>query len=123
MAGGKIVSWLFHQLCVRHAQPPTYADEEYEVAMARNIESTDIFFRRLGDQVNVSGMAVLDVGCGNGALRIEAARQGANRVVGIDIQPLDWARQNLEERHPELVDRVEFLRTDGSLGELGTETF
>ncbi|MCB1519040.1 MAG: magnesium protoporphyrin IX methyltransferase [Hyphomicrobiaceae bacterium] len=35
---------------------------------------------------NLSGMRILDAGCGTGALSIEAARRGAD-VVGVDIAP------------------------------------
>lgn len=48
---------------------------------------------------NVSaGCAVLDYGCGSGILAIAAARLGAGRVAGVDIDPLavDAARSNAE---------------------------
>lgn len=48
---------------------------------------------------NVSeGCSVLDYGCGSGILAIAAARLGAGRVAGVDIDPLavDAARANAE---------------------------
>ncbi|NTV68869.1 MAG: 50S ribosomal protein L11 methyltransferase [Azonexaceae bacterium] len=48
---------------------------------------------------NVSeGCTVLDYGCGSGILAIAAARLGAGRVAGVDIDPLavDAARSNAE---------------------------
>ncbi|MGB4062694.1 MAG: 50S ribosomal protein L11 methyltransferase [Azonexus sp.] len=48
---------------------------------------------------NVSeGCSVLDYGCGSGILAIAAARLGAGRVAGVDIDPLavDAARSNAE---------------------------
>ena len=45
-----------------------------------------------------SGCTVLDYGCGSGILAIAAARLGAGRVAGVDIDPLavDAARANAE---------------------------
>lgn len=50
-------------------------------------------------ELNVSeGCSVLDYGCGSGILAIAAARLGAGRVAGVDIDPLavDAARANAE---------------------------
>jgi SAM-dependent methyltransferase len=114
---------LFHAISVKDAQPPTYSTESYEQEFAVDIESTRRFFSRLRGNLEVGGKSVLDVGCGCGATCIEAARRGAIRVVGVDIQPLEWARHNLQAKYPELADRVQFISTDGSLGELGDEQF
>ena len=45
------------------------------------------------------GMEVFDLGCGSGILSIAAARLGAARVVGLEIDPVavDAARQNLHD--------------------------
>ena len=41
---------------------------------------------------------MLDFGCGHGALSLEIASSGAERVVGIDIekQNIDFANENLK---------------------------
>ncbi len=48
------------------------------------------------DQALPAGATVLDYGCGSGILAIAAAKLGASRVVGVDIDPqaLDAARSN-----------------------------
>jgi SAM-dependent methyltransferase len=58
-----------------------------------------------------------------GAPRRLDARRGASRVVVVDIQPLDSARARVCELHPELVERIDFVNTDGTLRELGDERF
>lgn len=48
------------------------------------------------NMANVSGKAVLDLGCGAGVLSIAAKLMGAKKVVGVDLDEvaLDIARQN-----------------------------
>lgn len=67
---------------------------------------------RLLQQIDVRGASVLDVGCGSGILAIAAARLGAARGVGLDIDPdaVDAARRNLE-LNPE-AEQVTFLVCD-----------
>jgi SAM-dependent methyltransferase len=123
MPRDRLARWLFHALSVKDARPPTYSDEGYEQAFERDLLSTHRFFDRFHGALQVEGRSVLDVGCGSGATCIEAAERGATRAVGVDIQPLDWSRQNLQPRYPHLAGRVELVSTDGSLRELGGETF
>jgi len=114
------VSWLFHQICVKDYHPPSGAEypgfDRDELSMQR-------FFKRFGRSLDFRGKAVLDVGCGAGAVCFEAARRGAKRVVGVDIQLIDVARRQLETHHADLAGRVEFTETGGALSELGSERF
>lgn len=114
---------LFRLVTVKEARPPAYSDEDFEVAVARSVESTRRFFSRFDGALHVAGKSVLDIGCGLGTACIESVHRGAANAVGVDIQPLDWARRYLDERHAELADRIQFVSTDGSLREVGDRRF
>ncbi len=62
------------------------------------------FWRRLDEKPNFKGKTVLDFGCGHGALAIEIAKQGAKKVVGIDLEKdyVRFANENLEINYPSL---------------------
>jgi SAM-dependent methyltransferase len=114
--------WLFHQLCFRHAAPPVYDDERFWSKFVDfDIRSAKRFFARLESFLEVNGKSVLDIGCGRGAVCVEAVRRGASRVVGVDLVVFPQTRQIVID--PELSGRVEFVTTDGTLRELGPETF
>ena len=52
---------------------------------------------KVGRRNNFKGKTVLDFGCGHGALAIEIAKQGAKKVVGIDLEKdyVRFANENL----------------------------
>ena len=54
-----------------------------DTASQRSVE-TETFFHMVGD---VKGKSVLDLACGYGYFGRELYRQGASRVVGVDISP------------------------------------
>jgi SAM-dependent methyltransferase len=87
-----------------------------------DVESTRRFFERFGEALDVARKSVLDIGCGRGATAIEAARRGASRVVGVDLDVAPQARE-LVARDPELAGRIELVQTTGELAELGSQTF
>jgi ribosomal protein L11 methyltransferase len=64
----------------------------------------------------LSGQTVYDVGCGTGILSIAAARLGAGRVHGVDIDPysVEAAQENVSRNHLEEIVSIE----RGSLPEL-----
>jgi ribosomal protein L11 methyltransferase len=57
-------------------------------------ETTSLMIEALLDE-DLTGKAVLDMGCGTGVLAILASRMGASRVVAIDNDP--WAVENATE--------------------------
>ena len=62
------------------------------------------------------GESVLDYGCGSGILAIAAARLGAGRVIGVDIDPqaVSAARDNAERNHVEVGFLLPDDLSDGS---------
>jgi len=113
-------SRLFHLICVKEGPRPR-ADDQGDVN--RDELSASRFFDRIGPSLDLQGKAVLDIGCGAGAACFEAAKRGARRVVGVDLQLIDVARTRLERRHGDLAGSVEFVETDGTLTELRHELF
>jgi SAM-dependent methyltransferase len=77
------------------------------------LQSNIEFWRRFGREPDFAGNAVLDLGCGHGAMSIYAAQNGAH-VLGVDLDTdrIEFAKRNVAEHHPELRDRVEFRAVD-----------
>ncbi len=77
-------------------------------------EGVQRFWSRLQGRPDFFGKQVLDIGCGHGELAFDAARCGARRVVGVDIdpRPIFHANQVLQERHSELKDVLSFINAD-----------
>lgn len=93
---------------------------EYEVAHGE--ASTEKFLSRLGERLDLEGKSVLDVGCGIGALCVEALRRDALRAVGVDTR-LEFGRRYVERFQAELGSRIQLVATAGDLSELGDERF
>jgi SAM-dependent methyltransferase len=110
---------LFHLICKRDASMPASYGEEHFLA---GLGSTDRFFARLPDSLEIEGRSVLDYGCGDGAGAIWAARHGATRVLGVDVADVSFAREKAQEHFPELMDRVEFRQVRDA-ADLGDERF
>ncbi len=72
------------------------------------------FWKRLGAKPNFKNKKVLDFGCGHGSLALEIANLGAQKVIGIDlnIDLINFAKNNLNQNFPNLKDRVEFEMID-----------
>jgi SAM-dependent methyltransferase len=69
------------------------------------------FWRRLGGTaINFNGAHVLELGCGHGALSVDAAARGADRVLGIDLdkQPITFAANFVPDAYPHLASVLEF---------------
>jgi SAM-dependent methyltransferase len=87
-------------------------------------ESTNRFLQRFEGRLDVRGKELLDVGCGTGDMAAILARDGAARVVGVDIQVADDELDQLRERYgAEIAAKVELVKTTGDLHELGDRQF
>ena len=65
--------------------PTRWTPEEHKQYYDENVADNDTFFARFGAEPEWRGKAVLDFGCGYGAMSARAAEGGAARVVGLDI--------------------------------------
>jgi SAM-dependent methyltransferase len=86
--------------------------------------------REIADGMTIKpGETVIDVGCGSGVLSFVAARLGAARVYGTDVnaEAVEYARRNaqrlglegtVEVRHGSLFDPVEDIRADVVIGDV-----
>ena len=80
---------------------------------AQVIES-EKYWRRLNGRPDFSGKVVLEIGCGHGALSIDAAISGAQRVIGLDLMSsrIAFARRIVAEGYPNLANKIEFHHLD-----------
>lgn len=78
------------------------------------IRDTADWWRRMGGDITLQGLSVLDFGCGHGALSLGACERGAARVTGIDLdrRRIGFARRHLPARYPQWADRLRFLDLD-----------
>lgn len=75
---------------------------------------SDRYWKRFSVMPDMKHRHVMEIGCGHGALCIDAAQRGADYVLGIDLEEkrIDFARENLRQNYPEFVGRIEFLCMD-----------
>jgi 2-polyprenyl-3-methyl-5-hydroxy-6-metoxy-1,4-benzoquinol methylase len=98
---------------------PRYLVEYGEAAPCQAVA----FLERLQPWLDVRGRSVLDIGCGVGAVCLEVARRGAQRVLGVDIaaDAIRYAQATLAAE-----DRawpVEYVAYAGDPAELADERF
>ncbi|MCX6344474.1 MAG: methyltransferase domain-containing protein [Armatimonadetes bacterium] len=74
------------------------------------------FFDLIGGEPSFHGLRVLDIGCGHGSLCIYIALQGADCVVGVDMDPdrIKFAQENLAQNFPQLIGKCEFRCCDSA---------
>lgn len=82
-----------------------------------------LFWSRFAPKPDLRGKVILDLGCGHGRLCLDMAEDGAQKVVGLDIdQPkIEFARRNISLRHPEWQPVVSFVR--GEIDAMPDNTF
>jgi SAM-dependent methyltransferase len=88
-------------------------EAEHRAYFHAQLQSNIEFWRRFGRRPDFDGKAVLDLGCGHGAISIDAARNGAT-VLGVDLDAdrIEFARRTVAAHYPELCDRIEFRVLD-----------
>lgn len=117
-----IRSRLFRAICM-DPDPRQLTTEYYEGDWwEQNMAADERFLARLPADLSFEGRSVLDYGCGTGQTCVIVAQRGARRVLGVDLQEVDFARSQLEGRYSELADRVEF-RQIASAADIGEERF
>jgi SAM-dependent methyltransferase len=115
----RLATWLFQRVA-RPPAPPRYDDERFQRRyLDYDLASTQRFLARFGTRLELRGKSVLDIGCGRGALCLEAARRGASRVVGVDLE----IASQLHALAADTEGSVELVATDGALEELNGERF
>lgn len=59
---------------------------------------------------HLAGRDILEIGCGRGGFCVFAALNGADRVVGIDLNQklIDSCQKNVGTHYPQLQDKIEF---------------
>jgi SAM-dependent methyltransferase len=115
-------SRLFHLLC-REPEPAELPDDYYEQSWWDDHLRADArFLERLPDELSFEGLSVLDYGCGGGHTCVVLAQRGATRVLGVDIGSVEFAEQQVAERHPDLEGRLEFKQI-ASAADIGDEQF
>jgi len=99
---------------------------EDEVESLRYFEEQVIdsqkYWARLGSRPDFSGKVVLELGCGHGALSIDAAISGAKQVIGLDLisSRIAFAKSIVAKRFPHIADRIEFHKLD--ISEIGLDS-
>lgn len=80
----------------------------------KQVLNSQKYWRRLGGRPDFSGKVVLEIGCGHGALCIDAAISGAQRVIGIDLigRRIEFAHRIVAERFPNIANKIEFHQLD-----------
>jgi SAM-dependent methyltransferase len=80
----------------------------------KQIADSKKYWQRFGGRPDFSGKVVLEIGCGHGALSIDAAISGARQVIGLDLigDRITFARRIVAERFPNIASKIEFHQLD-----------
>jgi SAM-dependent methyltransferase len=89
-------------------------DRQDSAYFVEQIDESVDWWERMGHEISLTGLRVIDFGCGHGALSLSAAQRGAAAVVGIDLDErrIEFARRYLPEHYPQYAATVRFEARD-----------
>jgi 2-polyprenyl-3-methyl-5-hydroxy-6-metoxy-1,4-benzoquinol methylase len=101
---------------------PEFRERKNRCYFDQQVDDNREWWRRIGYVPALSGKRVLEIGCGHGALAIDAAQRGAAFVLGIDIDEecIAFAIANLSN-YPSLRSAVSF--STASLADIASGSF
>lgn len=102
-----IIKKVFHAVCVKNPK----SDESLEDKFKSGLNEAEEFFNLGFDsKIDFAGKTVIDIGCGLGSTCIYMALNGAQKVVGIDINrdAINFAKLKLSNEYQNLTDIVDF---------------
>lgn len=94
------------------------ACREGKAARHRGVRGISRLLLDAVERRGLRGASVLEIGCGVGALSIEAARRGAARVSGFDLSPRSIAEAIALARDAGVDDRCSFRAADAAHADL-----
>ena len=95
------------------SQPALHLRQDTAYFVEQVDESGD-WWDRMGDEISLKGLRVLEFGCGHGALTLSAAERGAAAVLGIDLDQrrIDFARRHISAQYPDYAKIIRFEAAD-----------
>jgi SAM-dependent methyltransferase len=83
-------------------------DKHWNRAWAENAH----FWQRIPHK-DLTGLRVLDFGCGLGGLAVQVMQRGAESVLGLEMDPeyCDYGKRKIEEDFPQFAERVHIVST------------
>lgn len=114
---------VFHFICIKEYQRKENNPNRF---FQKGLDDAREFFNvRFKGKIDFKGKRILDVGCGYGTTCIHMSENGAEKVVGIDIDEnrIIFAKSKLINDYKDLANIVEFRYIENMDNNLNHETF